>query len=99
MADADDARVQLRDAIDIRQRAVLPVLASDDHFATASNHHLRAITELDRAHHTSVKLGEGLPGAGHVVAGARVQVPPLLHATAHSSKVDLGARLVEVDGI
>ena len=72
LADADDARVQLRDLKDIRQRVVLPVLALEDDGATASNLHHRAITELYRPSHTAIELGEGLPGAGHVVAGAGV---------------------------
>ena len=34
-----------------------------------------------------------------MVAGARVQVPPPLLLVAHTSKVDLGARFIEVDSL
>jgi hypothetical protein len=64
---------------------MLAISALKDDGATASNLHILAITELHRAH--------------HVVVGARVQVPPLLRTTAHSSEVDLGARLVKEDGL
>ena len=55
------------------------------------------IATLDHAGHVIVELGEGCLGASHVVAGARVQVPPLLLLAAHTSKMDLGARFVEVN--
>ena len=55
--------------------------------------------ELHRAGHVVVELGEGYLGARHVVAGTGVQVRPLLLLTAHTSKVDLGARFVEVDSL
>ena len=34
-----------------------------------------------------------------MVAGAEVQVPPLLLSVAHMSKVDLGARFIEMDSL
>ena len=53
--------------------------------------------KLHRVGHVAVELGEGCLGARHVVADAGVQVPPLLLLAAHTSKMDLGARFVEVN--
>ena len=65
----------------------------------ALNLHLRAIPKLHLPRHAAIELGEIRLGAGHVVAGAGVQVPPLLHLTAYSSEKDLGARIIEVDAL
>ena len=95
LLDADDARVQLQDVVYIYQRVVLAVLTPENDGATASNLHLRAILKLHLPRHVAVELSEIRLGAGHVVAGARVQVRPLLYLAAHSSKMDLGAWLYD----
>ena len=64
---------------------MIAVLTPEDDGATTLNLHLRAIPKLHRVCHAAVELGESRLGAGLVVAGAGVQVPPLLHAIGHSS--------------
>ena len=79
--------------------SVLAVLAPEDDGAAASNLHLRAVPEPHGPCCAALKLKEGHLGAGHVIASPEVQVPPLLQLAAHSSEMDLGARLVEGDGL
>ena len=55
--------------------------------------------KLHRTGNIVVELGEGCLGARHVVASARVQIPPLFLLTAHTSEVDLGAWFIEVDSL
>ena len=72
----------------IRERAMLAIPAPEDDGATASDHHPRAIAELDRAGDAALELGE------------RPLEPVmwlLAQLTIHLAKADLSPWLVEVD--
>lgn len=57
LPETDDARAQLWDVVHIRKRDARHSGTGDDG-ATASDHHPRAIAELDRASDAAVELGE-----------------------------------------
>ncbi|WVZ70723.1 hypothetical protein U9M48_019366 [Paspalum notatum var. saurae] len=58
LPEACDACAQLRDIVDVYERAVVIVVALEHHRAAPADGHCRAIPELDGARDASVELGE-----------------------------------------
>jgi hypothetical protein len=78
LADAEDACLQLCDVVHPDEGAVLAAHTDDDDVASALNLRDGAITKLHLAADMGVELGEEVPGASHVVGGARFQDPALV---------------------
>jgi len=77
LADRNDVGGESREVVDVRQRAVLAVLAVEEDDAGAVDAGDRAVPESNRSGDGGVQIGEGRAGPGHVVGCPGVQDPAL----------------------
>jgi hypothetical protein len=75
VADTDNIRLELVDAVDARDGTMLPIPAAKDDGATTLNPHHHPVFKLDGVVDTGVKLGEGAAGSHHVIDGSGVDDP------------------------
>jgi hypothetical protein len=102
LPNADDGVAQLGDEEDTNECMVLIVPAGEDDGADTADLDKRVITELDRALHARVQVGEDISSARHVVRCFGVEVPAIIHYLfrfSSSTKECMSIALVEVNGL
>ena len=95
LSDVDYVAAQTGYKVHLKQHNMLTIAALEHNCPLTLDVYCRSVAELDRPAHSGVQFGEDVPPAGHVVAGAGVQVPRHVAAFTFYCRARLGVLLVQ----